>query len=183
MAGNGVNIPNQNQKVLENDANSRFSTPWYYAIQDIVNILGASASGTVITTAFIDNTPPADGSILIGDLSSNKYFKSSYVIPTSVTQGDLWYASSSSVVTALAKNSSATRYLTNTGTSNNPAWGQVNLTNGVTGTLPIANGGTNLTAVGTSGTVLTSNGSAASWDPLPTFTADAMAFTYFMADT
>ncbi len=34
------------------------------------------------------------------------------------------------------------RYLSNTGTSNNPAWAQVALTTGVTGILPPANGGT-----------------------------------------
>lgn len=44
----------------------------------------------------------------------------------------------------LAKDTNATRYLSNTGTSNNPAWAQINLANGVTGNLPPANlnGGT-----------------------------------------
>jgi hypothetical protein len=60
----------------------------------------------------------------------------------SIAQGDLWFGSATGVKSALAKNSSATRYLANTGTSNNPAWDQVNLGNGVTGTLGIANGGT-----------------------------------------
>lgn len=59
-----------------------------------------------------------------------------------VAQGDILYADASNSIVALAKNASATRYLSNTGTSNNPAWAQVDLTNGVTGTLPIANGGT-----------------------------------------
>lgn len=62
------------------------------------------------------------------------------------TQGDLLYASAANTLARLAKNTSATRYLANTGTSNNPAWAQVDLTNGVTGTLPIANGGTNTTS-------------------------------------
>lgn len=55
------------------------------------------------------------------------------------TQGDLLYASASNTYSSLAKNTSATRYLANTGTSNNPAWDQVNLANGVTGNLPVAN--------------------------------------------
>lgn len=55
---------------------------------------------------------------------------------SSLTQGDIVYASASNTVSALAKNTSATRYLSNTGTSNNPAWAQVNLANGVAGTLP-----------------------------------------------
>ena len=68
-------------------------------------------------------------------------------------QGDLLYASAANTLARLAKNATATRYLSNTGTNNDPAWAQINLTNGVTGTLPVANGGTGLTA-GTSGGVL-----------------------------
>lgn len=59
------------------------------------------------------------------------------------SQGDLLYGSAANTYSLLAKDTNATRYLSNTGTSNNPAWAQVNLTNGITGTLPIANGGTN----------------------------------------
>ncbi len=59
-----------------------------------------------------------------------------------VAQGDIFYSDASNSIVALAKNTTATRYLSNTGASNNPAWAQVDLTNGVTGALPIANGGT-----------------------------------------
>jgi hypothetical protein len=55
------------------------------------------------------------------------------------TQGDLIYSSASNTLLALAKNTSATRYLSNTGTTNNPAWAQVDLSNGVTGNLPVGN--------------------------------------------
>ncbi len=67
----------------------------------------------------------------------------------SAVQGDLVYASGSDIYALLNKDTTATRYLSNTGTSNNPAWAQINLANGVTGILPLANGGTaaNLTAV------------------------------------
>jgi len=58
---------------------------------------------------------------------------------TSYAQGDLLYASASNVLSVLAKNASATRYLSNTGTTNNPAWAQVDLSNGVTGNLPVTN--------------------------------------------
>lgn len=71
------------------------------------------------------------------------------------TQGDLLYASATNSFARLAKNTSATRYLANTGTSNNPAWAQVDLSNGVTGTLPVGNGGTGqATALIPSGTLM-----------------------------
>ncbi len=58
---------------------------------------------------------------------------------SSWTQGDIPYYTSGSSLSKLAKNTSATRYLSNTGTSNAPAWSQINLANGVTGDLPFAN--------------------------------------------
>ncbi len=68
---------------------------------------------------------------------------------SSCAQGDLFYGSASNTIAALAKDTNATRYLSNTGTTNNPAWAQVNAANGVTGTLPVANGGTGITSFGT----------------------------------
>lgn len=58
---------------------------------------------------------------------------------TTIAQGDLLYGSASNTLSSLAKNATATRYLANTGTSNNPQWDQVNLANGVTGNLPVGN--------------------------------------------
>ena len=66
----------------------------------------------------------------------------------SQAQGDILYASSTTVLSRLEKDANSTRVLTNTGTSNNPAWAQVTLTSGVTGTLPVANGGTGITSLG-----------------------------------
>lgn len=59
-----------------------------------------------------------------------------------LAQGDLVYGSAANTMAALAKDTSATRYLSNTGASNAPAWDQVELTNGVSGILPTASGGT-----------------------------------------
>jgi hypothetical protein len=69
----------------------------------------------------------------------------------------------------LAKDANATRYLSNTGTNNNPAWAQINLTNGVTGTLPTANGGTNLTSFTANGVVYASSTSALATSSAITF--------------
>jgi len=57
----------------------------------------------------------------------------------SFNQGDIIYSSAANTLSALAKDANATRYLSNTGTTNNPAWAQVNLADGVTGNLPVAN--------------------------------------------
>ena len=79
---------------------------------------------------------------------------------SSVSQGDILYGSAANTLSALAKNTTATRYLSNTGTSNNPAWAQVDLTNGVTGTLPVGNGGTGQTSWTANGLVYASSTSA-----------------------
>jgi len=73
------------------------------------------------------------------------------------TLGDIIYASGANTPARLAKDTNATRVLTNTGTSNVPAWAQVTLTSGVTGTLPVGNGGTGATTL-TDGGVLIGNG-------------------------
>lgn len=59
-----------------------------------------------------------------------------------IVQGDLLFGTTSDTLGALPKNTSATRYLSNTGVNNNPAWAQINLGNGVTSTLSGSNGGT-----------------------------------------
>lgn len=55
------------------------------------------------------------------------------------SQGDIFYGSAAGVISALPKDTNATRYISNTGASNNPAWSQINLANGVTGNLPVTN--------------------------------------------
>jgi hypothetical protein len=65
----------------------------------------------------------------------------------SVVQGNILYGSAADTIALLAKDTNATRYLSNTGTSNNPAWAQVSLTTGISGTLPVANGGSGLTTI------------------------------------
>lgn len=78
------------------------------------------------------------GQILQSSGSSDPVWTTS-TYPSTNAQGDLIYGSAANVYSNLAKDTNATRYLSNTGTSNNPAWAQVNLANGVTGNLPVTN--------------------------------------------
>jgi hypothetical protein len=80
-------------------------------------------------------------------------------IPT-IAQGDLLYGSAANVLSALAKDTNATRYLSNTGASNNPSWAQVDLSNGVTGTLPSANGGSGVSSPTAHGVLIAEGASA-----------------------
>lgn len=82
-------------------------------------------------------------------LQVQTYVQSLVLAPTlggtglsTLTAGDVLYASAANTLAKLAKSASATRYLSNTGASNIPAWAQVALDTGVTGTLPETNGGT-----------------------------------------
>lgn len=83
-------------------------------------------------------------------------------VPTTV-QGDIVYASGANTLAALNKNASATRYLSNTGASNNPAWAQVSLADGVSGDLPLANlaQGSALSVLGVTGNSTADNASIA----------------------
>lgn len=63
---------------------------------------------------------------------------------TSLTQGDILYASGTNLLTTLSKNTTASRYLSNAGGSNNPSWVQIDLSNGITGTIPKSNVDTTL---------------------------------------
>lgn len=107
--------------------------------------------GDIFSTIDVDLTSGVTGVLPVANGGTNL---------TTFAQGDIIYASASNTLSALTKNTSSTRYLSNTGSSNNPAWAQVNLTNGVTGTLPVANGGTGATTF-TAGRVLFGNGTSA----------------------
>lgn len=92
----------------------------------------AKINGVPLTT-----TTATNGAMLQADGTNWGVSLSTW--PSGVTQGDILYSSASNVMSKLAKNTTATRYLSNTGPSNDPAWAQVNLANGVTGNLPVAN--------------------------------------------
>lgn len=88
---------------------------------NVVTALAVGAAGTVVRST---GTVPAYTTL---------------TVPDTVAQGDLLHAAAANVVSALGKSVTATRYVSNTGTDNTPAWNQVNLANGVTGNLPAAN--------------------------------------------
>lgn len=92
------------------------------AINSGTNILVQNSSGA-ITVGFTGTLPVTSGGTGLA----------------TATQGDLLYGSAANTYSALAKDTNATRYLSNQGTSNNPSWNQVNLANGVTGNLPVTN--------------------------------------------
>ncbi len=107
-----------------------------------VSSLGAGTAGQVLqssgagvnpaySTATFPSTATGTGTFLRAD--GTNWAASTSTLPNTNAQGDLLYGSASNVWTALTKDANATRYLSNTGTTNNPAWAQVNLSNGVTG--------------------------------------------------
>ena len=90
------------------------------------SVIGSGVGGTGVANA---STITVGGTFVTAGAAS---------LP-SISQGDIWYGSASGVISALPLSSTATRYLANTGSSNNPAWAQVSLVNGVTGNLPTSN--------------------------------------------
>lgn len=140
IAGIGAGIP---INLRSGSANNVIIAPYY---DNSTNDFTDSGTGNIII---------GNGNIYMGGLTAsvpiftdaNKKFTSSGTVGvtrggtglSSLTQGDLLYASASNTLSALAKDTNATRYLSNTGTSNNPAWVQVSLSTGVTSNLPVAN--------------------------------------------
>ena len=86
--------------------------------------------------------------VLAADLNTHLRDNLNMTAPAVMSaQGDIVIASGANTPIRLAKSTTSTQYLANTGTSNAPAWNEVALATGVSGTLPVANGGTNATAL------------------------------------
>ena len=94
--------------------------------------------------------------VLAADLNTHLRDNLNVTAPAVMTTaGDIIYASGANTPARLAKDTNSTRVLTNTGTSNVPAWAQVALTTGVSGVLPVANGGTNASSLADKSVLIT----------------------------
>ena len=118
-----------------------------YAVGDILYASGSTtlskladvATGNALISGGV-TTAPSWGKIgLTTHVSGTLAEGNGGTNQSTYTQGDILYASASNTLSKLAKDANATRYLSNTGTSNNPAWAQINLANGVTGNLAVTN--------------------------------------------
>jgi hypothetical protein len=117
---------------------------------------GGAGANPAYSTATYPSTATGTGTILRAD--GTNWVATSATYPNTVAQGDVIYGSATNVISSLAKDTNATRYLSNTGASNSPAWAQVALTTGVSGILPIANGGTNASSMATSNGIVKYDG-------------------------
>ena len=113
-------------------------------------VLSASTTKTLLSLNNVENTALSTWAgtsniTTLGTISTGTWSATAVGVTkggtglTTTTQGDILYADASNSLAKLAKSASSTRYLSNTGTSNNPAWAQVDLSNGVTGNLPVTN--------------------------------------------
>jgi hypothetical protein len=125
--------------------------------------LTASNGGIVYSTAtafaVLSGTATANQVLLSGLSTTPAWSTATY--PATTAQGDVIYSSAANTIVGLTKDANATRYLSNTGASNNPAWAQVALATGVSGQLPLANGGTNANLTASTGGIFYSAASAA----------------------
>ena len=112
------------------------------------------------TSAIATTATGSAGQVLQSGGASADPSYSTATYPATTAQGDLLISSSANTVTALTKNATATKYVSNTGTGNNPAWAYVAMDTGVTGTLAVGNGGTGQTSF-TADTILIGNGTSA----------------------
>jgi len=136
-------------KVLQSDGtNYVLSASTYpFASASAGKFIRSDGTNWIASTPTLPTTGGGAGTVLRSD--GTNWLSSTFTIPDTYAQGDVIFASAASVFTALTKNVTATRYLANTGTSNNPAWAQVDLSNGVTGNLAVSHLNTGTSASST----------------------------------
>ena len=99
--------------------------------------------------------------VLAADMNNIRDQLNATAPATVSAQGDIVIASGANALARLAKSTTSTQYLANTGTSNAPAWNEVALDTGVSGTLPVGNGGTGATTFTADNVILVGNTTSA----------------------
>jgi hypothetical protein len=100
---------------------------------DLIRATGIVISATTFAVSWLCE------SVVVGTYAFAYAFGGAIATLPSVVQGDILYGSAPDTIVTLAKDTNASRYLSNQGASNNPQWDRVSLTDGVVGTLPAAN--------------------------------------------
>lgn len=108
-----------------------YVAPGAITTSGLTQTTGKLLGRTTTSTGAVEEISIGSGLSLAAGVLSNTAGGGSSV-PTTV-QGDLLFASAVNTLTALAKDTNVTRYLSNTGASNNPAWAQVALSTGISG--------------------------------------------------
>lgn len=164
--------------------------------------LTASNGGVVYSDAskmqILGGTATANKALLSGSSAAPSW--AGYAQPSSLTTGDLWQASSSSALSALAAVATGNALISG-GVGTVSSWGKVGLTTHVSGILPEANGGTNQSTytqgdviyasaanalgklgIGAAGKLLQSNGTTPGWSTPTWPTASPAAGTFPRGD-
>jgi len=137
-AGNNIGVTNAAGSITI-DVNG--TTQYAVQVGDATNSLDSLALGTATQV------------LQSGGAGANPAW-STATYPATTAQGDVIYSSAANTVVGLTKDANATRYIANTGATNNPAWDQINLANGVTGVLTVPNGGTGVATLTDHGLML-----------------------------
>jgi hypothetical protein len=98
--------------------------------------------------------------VLAADMNNIRDQLNATAPATLTAQGDIVIASGANALARLAKSTTSTQYLANTGSSNAPEWNEVALDTGVSATLPVGNGGTGATTFTANG-ILVGNSTSA----------------------
>jgi hypothetical protein len=137
LHGNAAGVPSYSAVSLTADVSGLLPLANGGCNQSLTASNGGVLYSDASACAILAGTATAGQILRSGSNAAPSWSSATY--PATIAQGDIVYGSALNVLSALAKDTNTTRYLSNTGASNAPAWAQVNLANGVTGNLPVGN--------------------------------------------